>query len=66
MKICPILSMANPSDRACQYKDCMFWNEQSAACSIAVIAQELSAGNENTAMIADSVADVSKHTTPTK
>lgn len=59
MKTCPILSIADPTDRACQYKDCMFWNESAAKCSISVIAEDMRSASADHSAIADSLSEIS-------
>lgn len=53
LKKCPFIG------DACEYHDCMLFNEPVAQCSISVIAVELQETSANTCTLADTLEEIS-------
>ena len=58
MKICPLLSIADPRDRNCLYTDCMLFNKAAAQCSIAIIAEDMRSASADHSAIAESLTEI--------
>ena len=67
-KTCPILGVDQHGvDQACRGERCSLWIKEDGggSCAVAVIAEELRSAGANTDLIAEGVAEISQHTTPT-
>lgn len=68
-KLCPLLGVGpNGVDRCCRMERCSLWikADGGGSCAMAVIAEELRSAGTSTDLIAEGVAEISQHTTPTK
>lgn len=68
VKLCPLLGVdPNGVDQSCRLEKCSLWikADGGGSCAVAVIAEELRSAGASADLIAEGVAEISQHTTPT-